>query len=204
MPHHLVRWIVPLVAAVGLLAPPVRARAHCDGLDGPVVKAAQKALQVGDVNLVLPWVHEPDEALIREAFKRTSAVRKLGPEAQKLADTWFFETLVRVHRATEGAPFTGLQPAGRDLGPAIPAADLALETGKAASLEKLLESAMREGLEARFARTMRAKAAAKDVEAGRRFVASYVEYVHYVERLYEAAIQGAEGHHAERAHAAPH
>ena len=27
--------------------------AHCDGMDGPVVAAAKKALETGDVNLVL-------------------------------------------------------------------------------------------------------------------------------------------------------
>jgi hypothetical protein len=30
-----------------------KAFSHCDGMDGPVVTAAQKALETGDVNLVL-------------------------------------------------------------------------------------------------------------------------------------------------------
>ena len=92
--------------------------AHCDGMDGPVVKAAQAALAKGDVNLVLIWVRKNDETEIRQAFERTVNVRKLSPEAKELADTYFFETLVRIHRAGEGAPYTGLKPAGRDLGPA--------------------------------------------------------------------------------------
>jgi hypothetical protein len=93
---------------------------HCDGLDGPVVSLARRALDAGNVNLVLPWVREQDEAEVREAFAHALAVRKLGGEAKDLADRHFFETLVRVHRAGEGAPYTGLKPAGRDLGPAIP------------------------------------------------------------------------------------
>ena len=52
-------------------------------------------------------------------------------------------TIVRVHRASEGAPYTGLKPAGVDLGPAVPAADRALDTGSTESLERLLGDAMR-------------------------------------------------------------
>jgi hypothetical protein len=77
---------------------------------------------------VLIWVPEKDEAEITGAFHKTLVVRKLSLEAEELADMYFFETLVRLHRAGEGASYTGLQPAGRDLGPAIPAADKALES----------------------------------------------------------------------------
>lgn len=115
--------------ALALLLAPLPALAHCDTLDGPVVKAAQAAFANGNVNLALVWVQPKDEAEIREAFRRAQDVRKLGPEARKLADTYFFETLVRVHRAGEGAPFTGLKPVGLDLGPALPAGGLALENG---------------------------------------------------------------------------
>ena len=72
-------------------------------------------------------------------------MRKLGPQAQAFADRYFFETLVRVHRAGENAPYTGLKPAGRDLGPAIPAADKALETGSDEALVQLLTDEVRDG-----------------------------------------------------------
>ena len=104
------------------------ALAHCDGMDGPVVRAAQEALAKGDVNLVLIWVRKNDEAEIRRAFDRTMTVRKFSRQSGELADTYFFETVVRIHRAGEGAPFTGLKPAGRDLGPAIPTANQALKS----------------------------------------------------------------------------
>ncbi|HZY30769.1 MAG TPA: DUF6448 family protein, partial [Candidatus Methylomirabilis sp.] len=77
---------------------PNSAMAHCDGMDGPVVEAAQKALASGDVNLVLIWVQKEDEKEIQEAFDRTLAARKLSAEAKEVADMYFFETLVRVHR----------------------------------------------------------------------------------------------------------
>ncbi|HZP93930.1 MAG TPA: DUF6448 family protein [Burkholderiales bacterium] len=35
---------------------------HCDTLDGSLVKLARKALEIGNVNLVLPWVPAQDEA----------------------------------------------------------------------------------------------------------------------------------------------
>ena len=101
---------------------------HCDTRDGPVVTAAQIALEMGNVNFVLVWVPESAEDELKEAFEKTRRVRKAGAEAQELADEWFFENVVRLHRAGEGAPFTGLKPAGLDWGPVVPRAEKAIET----------------------------------------------------------------------------
>jgi hypothetical protein len=192
-----------LLGALALTSPGI-ARAHCDTLDGPVVKAAQKALASGDPAPVLIWVQAQDESEIREAFQRTLAVRKLSPEARALADTWFFETLVRVHRAGEGAPFTGIKPAGTDLGPAIPAADRALESGDVEPLVQLITEKARTGLRERFERARAARAFAPgDVAAGREYIEAYVPFIHYVERLYTDATTGA-AHHFPEAEAATH
>ena len=45
--------IAVALASAALLLAPTAALAHCDGLDGPVVTAARKALESGNVNLVL-------------------------------------------------------------------------------------------------------------------------------------------------------
>ncbi len=191
--------IVAAVVALSLMAP-ARALAHCDGLDGPVVKAAQRALDARNPAFVLIWVQARDEAEILAAFDQTLSVRALGPQAQALADRYFFETLVRVHRAGEGAPYTGLKPAGRDLGPAIPAADEALEGGSVDALAALLTGTARERLRTRFDEARAARNYdPRDVDAGRRYVQSYVEFIHYVERMYEAATAGAHGHFDEAA-----
>jgi hypothetical protein len=150
------------------------------------------------VNLVLIWVRKQDEAEIKGAFERTLSVRNLGAKAKELADRYFFETLVRIHRAGEGAPYTGLKPGGRDLGPAIPAADRAVEIGQTEPLLRLLSDAVAKGVEKEFHELMaRRRFSPDDVEGGRRFVEAYVAFVHYVERLYEAAEHGAAGHHPE-------
>jgi Family of unknown function (DUF6448) len=197
-PVSLASTLFTLLMILMLLPSP--ATAHCDGLDGPVVTLARKALDTGNVNLVLPWVPKDGELEIRRAFDHTLSVRKLGPEAKSLADTFFFETLVRVHRASEGAPYTGLKPAGLDLGPAIPAADKALDSGSTEAVEKLLTDAIRKGLREHFhAAISQKKFAPYDVAAGRRYVEAYVPYVHYVEGLWEAATKSAKGHFPEPA-----
>lgn len=185
MRHSLLPPLLALLVALPL-------GAHCDALDGPVVIAAKAALAKGDVDPVLAWVRVEDEAPIRAAFARTLKVRALGPEARDLADTFFFETLVRVHRAGEGAPYTGLKPAGLDLGPAIPAADRALAAGDMKPVFDLLHGVLKPGLEARFkaARAARAQAPADPAE-GRRAVAAYVDFLHHVEGAYRAAAGGA-------------
>lgn len=192
--------VIPFLVylCVFLLFLPSSLRAHCDGLDGPVVKAAEKALETGNVDLVLIWVQEKDEKAIREAFRKAIAVRKLGSEAREMADMYFFETLVRIHRAGEGAPYTGLKPAGRDLGPAIPAADKALEDGSVKDLVKLLQAGVREGVFERFEQTFgKKKFDTDDVTEGREFVKAYVEFIHYVEQIYEATHKTASGHYLE-------
>jgi hypothetical protein len=174
---------------------PARAFAHCDGLDGPVVQAAQRALETRNPALVLIWVQETDEPEIRKAFEQTLAVRDLSPQARELADRFFFETLVRVHRAGEGAPFTGLKPAGRDLGPAIPAADEAVRTGSVEPVRRLLTAAIQERLGHQFAEVMATKTfEPDDVAAGRAYVKAYVEFIHFVERLYDSTMNTPIGH----------
>jgi len=181
---------------------PRSAMAHCDGMDGPVVKAAQNALASSDVNLVLIWVQKADEQEIRQAFKRTLAVRKLGAESKELADMYFFETLVRIHRAGEDAPYTGLKPAGRDLGPAIPLADQVLANDKVEPLVTLITDETHKGLTERFDHVLKARSySPADVEAGRAYVQAYVTFIHYVERAYEVASHPAAGHFPDDPHA---
>jgi hypothetical protein len=185
------------VFAIGfvLLMMPAKLLAHCDGIDGPVVKAAQRALAKGDVNLVLIWVQPSGEAEIRTAFAKTLAVRKLNPEARELADRYFFETLVRMHRAGEGAPYTGLKPAGRDLGPAVPATDKAIETGSVDHLVTLITNESASGIRERFQKVTAAKDfSTEDVNAGRGYVKAYVEFLHYVEGIHESVQGGGDAH----------
>jgi hypothetical protein len=184
---RLLRHALIVAGALLALASAGAAQAHCDTLDGPVVGAARKALDSGNVNLVLVWVQKGEEAEIRKAFQRASSVRKAGGEAKELADHYFFETLVRVHRAGEGAPYTGLKPAGKPE-PAIATADRAIETGKLDPVAKLVSDRTHKGLEKHFHDLMsKKKYSPNDVAAGRAFASAYVEYVHYVERLYDAA-----------------
>lgn len=161
--------------------------AHCDSLNGPVIVEARAALDAGDVTPILKWVPADSEKEIRDAFAQTLVVRKGSAEAKQLADTWFFETLVRVHRASEGAPYTGLK-ASDSVEAGIEAADKALETKSIAELEKALLADISSGLQKRFAAVTEAKAHADhNVGAGRHYVHAYVEFIHYVERLQKDA-----------------
>ena len=172
--------------------------AHCDGLDGPVVKAAKEALETENVNLVLIWVQKEFEDEIKNAFQKTLTIRKLSPEAKEMADTYFFETLVRLHRQGEGAAYTGLKPAGIDLGPAIPLADKSIEQKSAKELLQLLTDEVREGLHQRFQNVIAKKDYnPNDVDAGREFIETYVVFMHYVEGIYESTKSFAEGHLSE-------
>lgn len=168
--------------------------AHCDTLDGPVVKTAKTALEKGDVTPILKWIKKENEKEIKSLFQKTLVVRSKGKEAQELADMYFFETLVRIHRAGEGAPYTGLKPAG-DVEPAVLEADKALEIGSVDNLVRLVTDASAKGIRERFRKAYEAKKHADhNVEAGREFVEAYVQFTHYVERLHTDAASESNHH----------
>ena len=182
-----VKCTIAALMGIGALASSLPAGAHCDTLDGPVVGAARKALDSANVNLILVWVQKKDEAEIRKQFDKTVVVRKVNAQAKELADMYFFETLVRIHRAGEGAGYTGLKPAGK-IEPPIAAADKSLETGRLQDVAQLISKRMEQGLHRNFETMMKKKNYnPNDVTAGRAFASAYVEYTHYVERLYDAA-----------------
>lgn len=183
------------VALIVLVLTPALVVAHCDTMNGPVVTAARKALDVGNVNLVLIWVQPKDEAEIKFVFAKTMSVRKLNPAAKELADMYFFETLVRLHRAGEGVPYTGLKPAETEIEPGIIEADRAIETNTVDQLVEFLSHAVQESLRYRFAElAARRTFAVDDVSAGREYVKAYVEFVHFVERLHQTVTPSTHGH----------
>ena len=195
------KGVLGILVILAFLTFPGPARAHCDTLDGPVVQAAQKALEKGDVTPVLKWVKKEHEGEIRALFQKTMAVRQKGAEAKGLADMYFFETLVRLHRAGEGAPYRGLSR--EPVEPIIASADQALEKGSVDHLVKHVTEAVTAGIRKRFAQTLDGKKHADEsIQAGREFVEAYVEFTHYVERLYLDAMgktanhgKGEEGGH---------
>ncbi len=130
----------------------------CDALDGPVVEGAAEALEQNDVDLARCFVPEWADAEVTAAFGKAVAARALGPEAKDVADRWFFETVVRMHRAGEGAPYTGLKPAGLDHGPVIPVAEAAIASGSAEELIGMLSEVVREEVGRRFDHVMQLKA----------------------------------------------
>ncbi len=182
------------VLASGLQLSAGTARAHCDTLDGPVIQDARSALDKNDVTPVLKWVREKEEAKVRASFKEAVAAAKKGPKVKEAAEHRFFTNLVKIHRAGEGAPFTGLKPAG-SVEPAVAAADKALESGSSVDLVKLVTDAVADGIQKRYERVAEAKKHKDEsVAAGREYVAAYVDYTHYVERLHQDAA-GHGAHH---------
>ena len=167
------------------------AAAHCDTMSGPVVASARQALASADVTPVLKWIKPEHEAEVRDAFTRTLKVRKQNPESGELADRYFFETVVRIHRNGEGESYTGLKTGEPEH--AIAAADLALANGEP---DTLIEEATRKiagEIRERFGRVQQTQKHAGDsVSAGREYVEAYVAFMHYVEKLHGGVDEGHE------------
>jgi len=166
-------------------------------MDGPVVTAARQALDAKNVNLILPYVPEDGADEVRSAFEKVLRARKADPAAREVADLYFFETVVRIHRAGEGAPYTGLKPAGLDEGPVIPVAEKAIETGSPDALIGMLTDALRDQVRHRFDHMMHLRGyGPDDVPRAREYVEAMLGLEVYAHQLYQAmAAHPHEGHH---------
>jgi hypothetical protein len=170
---------------------------HCDTMSGPVISEARAALESGDVTPLLKWVQPEDEAEMKAAFAQVVKVRTKDREARALADKYFLETLIRLHRAGEGAPYTGL----KDIPPEeiVSLADDALASGSAEKLIGKMQADLATAIRERFdIARQTGKSKNKSVEYGRKFVESYVQYMHYVEGV-QAAIAAESAHNGETA-----
>lgn len=172
---------------------------HCDSLDGPVVVVARRALEEGRVELVLPFVPADGEAEVKAVFEQAMAIRGTSPAVATVADRWFFENLVRIHRAGEGAPYAGLKPAGLSEGPVIPVAEKALETGSPDELIGVLNDIVAEQVKHRLDHAMQLKTHADTgVAAARQYVEAMLGLQVWSHKLYLAALaspHGGEHHH---------
>ena len=170
---------------------------HCDSMDGPVVGAARQALDTGNVNLILAYVPESATAEVKSTFDKVTRARRTGCGAREVADLYFFETVVRLHRAGEGAPYTGLKPAGLDVGPVIPVAEKAIEIGSPEGLIGVLTDTLRQEVQQRFEYMKQLSARSHDnVWRAREYVEAMLNLEVYSHQLYLAMkAKPHEGHH---------
>lgn len=175
---------------------------HCDSKDGPVVKAAMSALEAETVEIVLPYVPADSEAEVRTAFSKTLSARALGGAAAEVASEWFSETVVRLHRAGEGAPYTGLKPAGLGHGPVVPVAERAVETGDVNELAELLAGALRDEVTRKFDEVMRLQPMARGtVPEAREYVEAMLGFEVWAHKTHQCIASdplhahGSMGHH---------
>jgi hypothetical protein len=171
---------------------------HCDSMDGPVVLAAMRALEARDPSLVLPYVKPEGEPEVRAAYDRTMAAHDGNLAANAVADLYFCETVVRVHRAGEGAPYTGLKPAGLGFGPVVPVAERALESDSSDELVVLLTGKVRRETIARFTRAMALKVhAGEGIPHAREYVEASLGLEVWAHKLYACASSGPHEEHGE-------
>lgn len=193
------KMLIAIVAAA-LLFGAQSAQAHCDAVDGPVAKAAQKALENGNIHPVLAYAPAAAEVEIRAAFDKSRKVRVLGGEARALADQAFMETVIRLHRAGEGAAYTGLRAAGTDYGPVIPAAEHAVETGDLTKLKVVLAEQIERALSERLAHVRELQKVsgeprtAAEVSGARKRISAELGLITFAETVHQA-IQGKGAEH---------
>ena len=158
--------------------------AHCDSYDGPVVKDAMKALETNNVSLVLKWVNENQTQEITALFNKTYSLRNDNKEIYTIIEKHFLETLVRLHRETEGAPYTGLKPVGTTK-EIIKLTDKTITTGSANDMISKLNNHIEKVIREKYRKVSELnKVKDKSVEKGREYVKAYIDYTHTVEAIH--------------------
>lgn len=166
--------------------------AHCDTMDGPLIADARKAMEQNNVNYALKWVSAANESEIRDAFNLVMKVKGLSPEAKELSEKYFFDTLVRIHRAGEGVPFTGVKPSGTPIDEKVLAADKSIEIGNLSALKDLVTKDKQSELTKRFEKVMSLRNFdVNNVQAGREYIEAYIQFFKFAE--------GEEAHNEEHA-----
>lgn len=177
--------MAPLIILSLLLLTTNVSFAHCDSYDGPVIKDATKALETNNVSLVLKWITDEQEKEIVPLFNKTYSLKTGDKEVYAIVEKHFFETLVRLHRETEGAPYTGLKPAGTTK-QIIQMTDKALKEGKVDDFLVILNSHSDKIIREKYKKVAGLdKVKDNSIEQGRAFVEAYVDYTHTVEALYD-------------------
>ena len=185
-------FILSLIAILSLISIQP-ASAHCDSFDGPALIDAEKALETNNVDLILKWINADMEDEVVPLFHKTYSVKNGDKEIYEIVKKHFYETFVRLHREMEGAPFTGLKPAGTTAHITV-MSDKALESGDFASLLKALNNHVNSQLQEKFDKTEALyKVKDNSVEEGRAYVEAYVDYTHSLEAVHDILSSGA-GH----------
>lgn len=185
-------FMVSLIAIFSLISIQP-ASAHCDSYDGPALIDAARALETNNVDLVLKWINTDMEAEVVPLFHKTYSLKNGDREVYEIVKKHFYETLIRLHREMEGAPFTGLKAAGTTA-PITVMSDKALQTGDFDSLLKALNKHVNAQLQEKYEKVAALyKVKDNSVEEGRQYVAAYVDYTHSVEAVHD--ILAGEGGH---------
>lgn len=185
--------ILLLIIATSIIFSTLPASAHCDSWDGPLIKDALKAIGIGKVAPVMKWIDEKHEQEIITLFNKTVSLKGGDKEIYAIVEKHFLETLVRLHREGEGAPFTGLKPAG-SVTPIIAMADQAVTSGEPTTLITKLDDHLNKVLKEKYDLVMEKSRRRDDSAAeGRDYVKAYVEYTHFLEAIH-GILEGGGGH----------
>lgn len=168
--------------------------AHCDSYDGPVIKDAKQALATNNVNLVMKWVGVADEAAISTLFNKTYTLKNGDKEIYDIVEQHFLETLVRLHRATEGVGYTGLKPAG-SASPIVVMADASIDNHTVDNLLTDFTAHIQKAVREKYTKVEKlSRTKNASLAQGRAYVEAYVDYTHTLEGMHGYLEHGAAAH----------
>jgi len=153
---------------------------YCDTMDGPIVAAAELALEMENINYVLPFVKNEYETELKEAFNKSVTVRELSGEAAEIADYWFFETAVRLYMLGAGKPYSGIKQSGINREHIILKAQDAVVNQDITTFETFLLDSLKEAIETKYEIAVSQQDYdVNDTQAARNYLNSLMDFVEF-------------------------
>ena len=148
---------------------------------GPVMKAAQTALESGNARHILIWVPEGSENTLRNLLEKTCCERY---SQKNHAADWYFETVQRLHRSGMRSYYSGPDPGISGEIPVLQMADEAIETGNFEKLSTMVPD-MHISKARQWFYTIREMRnyPSDNLSAGRKYVSAYLDFITYLNHL---------------------
>jgi len=157
---------------------------YCDTMDGPIVTAAELALEMENINYILPFVKKEYETELKDAFDKSVTVRELSGEAAEIADYWFFETAVRLYMLGAGKSYSGIKQSGLNRKHIILKAQDAVENQDKTALETFLMDSLRDAIETKYEMVISKNTYdINDTEAARDYLNSLMDFIDFSKEI---------------------
>jgi hypothetical protein len=156
----------------------------CNQHDGPVTRAAKRALETGNAQYILIWIQKESENTVKNLLERACCERTTRKDSHQRTTDWFFETVNRLHSAYYGPCNLDISTKSREEKEIILLVERACESGNVEELLTIIPDASAVEMRQCFEDVMKKRDyGGKNSAAGRVYISAVVDFIACVHHL---------------------